>query len=118
MRSLSNRGTKFATKPAGGIYYAVPNKDFSYWEILYRRDDEYSEDRILHFDLFDQVVYKLEKEFKLTPGEVATIGDNYTGIPRGRISSPQDAGQGDKWLVLHGGDAPNIINHQVLTAIS
>ena len=117
MRSLSNRGVKFATRPSAGIYYALPNKDFSYWEVVYRReDDEYSDPMSLtHFDLFQQVICRLKDEFKLSSTEVAAIGDNYTGLPRGRIASPKETG-GDKWLILHGGDAPDVIKHQVLTA--
>lgn len=77
LRSLSNTGKKFATKPSSGIYYALPNKDFSNWEIVYRRSDEYENpDRTLHYDMFPEVVRKLEKDFKLSLVEVANIESN------------------------------------------
>lgn len=116
LRSLSNTGKKFATKPSSGIYYALPNKDFSNWEIVYRRADEYTDpDRTLHYDMFPEVVRKLKEEFKLSSGEVVTIGDNYTGIPRGRILSPEET-DSDKWTITHGDDVPSTIRHQVLSA--
>lgn len=119
MRSLSNRGVKFATKPSSGIYYALPKKDFSFWEVVYRReDDNYSHFLSLtHYDLFEDVVKKLEKDFDLTTEEVKIIGDHFCSLPRGRVVSPESAGEGsEKWIILHGNDAPSIVRHQILTA--
>lgn len=113
MRTLSNKMSKLAAKPASGIYYAVPtSRAMNSWEIRYRRDDEgWKDEQLLHFDMWEQVAENVERTLKLE----VPLGDNYTGLPRGRISSPEESG-GDKWIISHGGDTPGILKHQVLGA--
>jgi len=109
-KTLSNIDLrKEAQKPSGGVYYAVPkNKDFSIWEVVYSRNDEFNE--AYHEDLWQYVLLNLKQWFGLTDETLTVIKNNEYGLPRGRVQSPKD------WIIFHGGDAPNAIKHQVLKA--
>lgn len=115
MRGLSSEMIKLARKPASGVYYAVPkDRTFSNWEIKYIRNDETNEP--LHFEMWFDLVDILKHQLNLTDEEARQLGDNYTGLPRGRVLSPQEIGTGDKWIVSHGDDTPEMLKHQILTA--
>lgn len=115
-RQLSNKMTKLATKPAEGVYYAVPkDSSFETWDITFVRADEVEEP--MHWDLWtDYTVDLLKDRFDLNEVDINLIKTQYTGMPRGRIQKVRRDGGGYKWIILHGNDSPDVIRHQVVAA--
>lgn len=116
---MKNAGVKKATAPSEGVWYAMPQRKTSVWTIVFLRDDEMPEPEDefdfvdnTHFKFWKQVKHYLQNEFKLSNDQVDELGDNYTGLPRGRISV-DDKGV---YTISHGNDFLKVIRHQILAA--
>lgn len=87
--------------PQSGAYWWIPLPDGN-WTIEVFYDSEYNGDTP-HDDLWRRyVVERLAILWNKSPEVLRRrIGDNYTGLPRGRVSKVSGG-----WTIVHGNDAP------------
>jgi len=107
---------KWGKYPAKGVYYCLPTKDCSHW-LLYKvteRNVDTGTDFIPDYELthgmqFEFVVQYFQENFNVDISDI-----DKTCLPRGRVDPATVDGK-SVWVVLHGGDTPQRIRHQIIS---
>jgi hypothetical protein len=107
---------KYGKYPAGGVYYALPSKGCAGW-LLYKvternvdtGGDFVPDSEISHAMQYLAVVEYFNETFNTDISDI-----DKTCLPRGRVS-PVDKNGKKVWLILHGGDTPQRLRHQIIS---
>ena len=101
IRTFRNRVIGESKAPQSGAYWWIPHPDGS-WDLEIFYDSEYGGETD-HIRMWRKyVIEKLAVIWKKDPQKLrAQIGDNYTGLPRGRVNKVQNG-----YTIVHGNDTP------------
>lgn len=101
----------FSNRPSSGaFYYAPTNRKMTQWKFFGDKTagdiNVPQEEEPTHFGLWHRKILPHLKSLGLSQIEMIDVGDNYIGLPRGRVQYEPNK----QTKILHGNDLPTGIN--------